>query len=40
MTRAATTRFLYDGGQVVAEAEVSAMIVDTPDTQAIAARNV
>jgi 3-hydroxyacyl-[acyl-carrier-protein] dehydratase len=27
-------------GQVVAEAEVSAMIVDTPETQAIAARNV
>jgi 3-hydroxyacyl-[acyl-carrier-protein] dehydratase len=42
-SRGRTWRFFGEAkvdGQVVAEAEVSAMIVDTPDTQEIANRNV
>jgi 3-hydroxyacyl-[acyl-carrier-protein] dehydratase len=42
-SRGRTWRFFGEAkvdGQVVAEAEVSAMIVDTPETQEIASRNV
>ena len=42
-SRGRAWRFLGEAkvdGQVVAEAEISAMIVDTPETQALAAQNV